>query len=288
MERPNQTPESGEPLALQIFLAIGIAGILVFLGLGIWAGVTVRRMNRARPDLAAAAEAARSDDPAAVRDYAWSLFNAGNTVASIDVARRAVELEPANAESHLVLGAALQSAGRLDEGEASLEDAMRLDPENAWVHYYLAGGYSGRYAWEETEAHARRAIELDPTIARAHALLAMALRYRFEYEEAEAAVQEGLRLNPEDPSIYGVLGEVLKNTARPGEAIRAYTRAAELDPRNPTPWLEIGVLEHIRGNYAEAVTSLERAQALDPQYFAQRYFEQGVLQASREGHAYQR
>ena len=280
MDRPNQTPDAGEPLIL-VFLVVGAATVLGLVALGIWAGLNAARAFELR-------EAETFAAAAAVRDTAWSLFHAGNEVAAIDAARRAVALEPASAESHLVLGAALQSGGWLDDGEASLEEAMRLDPDNAWVHYYLAGGYSRKYAWEEMEAHARRAVELDSTIARGYALLAMGLRYAFEYEEAEAAVREGLRRDPDDPYLYGVLGEVLKNTARPVEAIEAYSKAAELQPQAPTAWLEIGVLEHIQGNYAAAVTALETAEALDPAYFAQRDFERGVLAASREGHPYER
>jgi len=63
----------------------------------------------------------------------------GDEEGAIEAARRAVELEPADAWTHAILGDALATIGETDEAANELEEALRRDPRNSMALTTLAG-----------------------------------------------------------------------------------------------------------------------------------------------------
>ena len=57
------------------------------------------------------------------------------------LARRAVEIRPASADGHYLVGKALMKEGRVKEALPELERAVRLDPEDSKAHFQLARAY---------------------------------------------------------------------------------------------------------------------------------------------------
>lgn len=51
--------------------------------------------------------------------------------------QRAVDLDPKDAEAHILLGSTLQQLDRLEQAEASYRKAIALRPDFASAHYYL-------------------------------------------------------------------------------------------------------------------------------------------------------
>ncbi len=98
---------------------------------------------------------------------------------------------------HLLLGGALEQAGRWPEAKAQLEAAYKLAPTEPVVLNYL--GYSQ-------------------------------LERRENLKEAEALVREASRLQPENASITDSLGWALYLDGRIGEAIELLERAAAARP----------------------------------------------------------
>jgi len=279
-----RTEESGWQLLL--LAGLGATAILTMVVGGVW----FARANLGAMDLYRQRVAVEQNptDAAAVRRLAWTLLDWDSVAPASALAARAVELEPDSADSQLLLGVVLERQDRYKEAVAPLQEALREAPDNALAQFHLAAAYDWEGMWDESEAHARRAVELDPGHARSHGVLARALRFHYDFEEAEREARMGLELSPDDTYLLGVLAEVLQNTGRPGEAIEAYARQAELFPDAARPWVAIGLLEHGRANYPAAVAALEKARELDPEWFGSLDYEQGVLEASREGHQFQR
>ena len=86
---------------------------------------------------------------------------------AIDLTRRAVKLDPENAELHHRLGNSLQKGERLDEAEVAYRRAIELKPELAESHRQLSAILAQQDRQHEALAAARRAVELDPDDARA-------------------------------------------------------------------------------------------------------------------------
>src|SRR5262249_43057466 len=81
----------------------------------------------------------RPDDPAANERAAFAILkSSGNTRRAVELARRAVELEPRKPEFHLTLAQAYAAAGLEKSAEAEIERAAQLAPQHPRVAELLA------------------------------------------------------------------------------------------------------------------------------------------------------
>jgi TolB-like protein/class 3 adenylate cyclase/tetratricopeptide (TPR) repeat protein len=112
---------------------------------------------------------------------------------------RALELDPTLAAAHAMIGWGKDVAGRGEETEAHVREALRLSPSDVkssdWMT--IAGGAKlsiGKDA--EAVAWLRRAIDSNRTFAWAHFSLASALAHLGRLDEARATARAGLELAP--------------------------------------------------------------------------------------------
>ena len=123
--------------------------------------------------------------------------------------RKALELDPENANYHNNLGLALAKSGQLEEGAAELEKAAALDPLKAGTYFFNLGAVmvnSGRS--QDAVSAFRKATEVQPDYALAYYQLATAL-------VGSAKIKE-------DGSVETVAGTV-----------EAFQKYLELDPNGP-------------------------------------------------------
>ncbi len=103
-----------------------------------------------------------------VREAAFLFSALGRFDESTALNRRAVELDPLNASSHLTLGIDCYYAGRMEQAVAALKKALELNPERPLPHHFL-----GRILLAESrpqEALAEMERESDP-LFRQHGLV---------------------------------------------------------------------------------------------------------------------
>ena len=88
--------------------------------------------------------------------------------------RRAIGLNPSLVNAHVWLGTALTGSGKLDEGLASLRRAIEIEPDNADAHQTLARAY---WLWKglvpEGIAELRAALALNPEAGYTYLQLSM-------------------------------------------------------------------------------------------------------------------
>jgi TolB-like protein/Tfp pilus assembly protein PilF len=107
-----------------------------------------------------------------------------------DVAiRKAISLEPGNAEAFRMAGYLATTLGRFDEGIGLLKSAIALDPLQVWN--YIATGFATNRAGDltATERVYRKAIDLNPTGGKAHYLLGSTLLQQNRPGEALVEMQ---------------------------------------------------------------------------------------------------
>lgn len=105
-------------------------------------------------------------------------------------ARKAIALDPNNAESHVALAENLVWSGESREALELIKQARRLDPHNEAYHAYVAGLAEfalGRL--EEAAASLRRALDLNPGFALPSALLAATYAHLDQAPLAQAALE---------------------------------------------------------------------------------------------------
>jgi hypothetical protein len=93
-------------------------------------------------------------------------------------------------------GVLLLNAGRYDEAEAHLREALRLQPDHVLAHYNLAGILFRRRQPDGAAEEYRQVVRLRPDFAEAHFRLARALAATARWEEALPEYAAALRLAP--------------------------------------------------------------------------------------------
>jgi tetratricopeptide (TPR) repeat protein len=151
---------------------------------------------------------------------------------SIDVLRRALEIDPGVPSAHGWLGSALMNAGQLDEAVVVLEEAVRLDPGNASARGTLARAHwIGRGDFERGIEELEHAVRLNPRSGYGFLQLSLLYALRGRYDRAEAAARQAIELQEQYISgqqgmlivgAHGRLGYALHRQGRHDEAIREY------------------------------------------------------------------
>ncbi|XP_049768034.1 protein O-mannosyl-transferase TMTC2-like [Schistocerca cancellata] len=117
--------------------------------------------------------------------------------------RSALHINPPKAYGNL--GCVLSSAGRLEEAEWALRQALKHRPNMADVHYNLGNLLQARGRPEEAERSYRHAIHYRPSLAAAYVSLGQLLEARGRLREASQVYEDGTQLDGErlrDPAAH--------------------------------------------------------------------------------------
>lgn len=94
--------------------------------------------------------------------YAHLLSNTGRHDEALAEARLARELDPLNVRTASLEGQFLIHAGRVDEGLARLSAAQELEPNNWMASLFAASGYLEKGLFEKAVAEAAKTVEINP------------------------------------------------------------------------------------------------------------------------------
>ncbi len=131
--------------------------------------------------------------------------------------KRAIQLNPNNAEAHYSYGNFLVAMGRVDEGLVEFRNAQQIDPMSLSIQtnigwaMYIAGRY------DEASNQIRQVIAKDPTYARAYLNLGEIQQEQGKYDEAIASFQKARELS-KDPIADMALGHVYAAAGRRADA----------------------------------------------------------------------
>jgi protein O-GlcNAc transferase len=167
--------------------------------------------------------------PADQRNQARRLLGEGKAVQALAVAHSAVDADPQDAESRLVLAGALRANGRADEA----------------------------LTWVE------RALEARPDYPQAYATRAQ-LRMAADAAGALADVERALALKPDLTSLWPLASALRATTGDLAGAAAAMETAAAQDPGNINYLIDLGERRRQAGDIAGAVDALRRATAAAP------------------------
>jgi tetratricopeptide (TPR) repeat protein len=166
---------------------------------------------------------------------------------------KALSLDPNLAEAHAELGQ-VRSTYDWDwaGADAAYKRALELDPGNAEVVRQAARLAATLGRFEEATVLNRRAVGLDPLSAPAHQSLGFSAMYAGHLEEAEAACRKALELNPEYPGAHMWIGRVRLLRQDPAAAL------AEMEREREPLWRRFGLAlaHHALGHRKEADAAL--------------------------------
>ena len=207
---------------------------------------------------------------------------AGSAQSLIEVARYKETLETLGEKSAYWaicygLGVAVQEQQRFDEAIALYRRALEVNPRNAEVqnNWGTALGALGRN--DEAIGHYREALRLNPSYAKAHFNLGSALSRQGKLDEAVAELKASIAVDSESAETFYNLGLALYNQGKLVEALDAYRQALRIDPRSAQTCNNLAVVLSRQGKLTEAVAMYREALAIDPGHReAQRNLDQAL------------
>lgn len=154
----------------------------------------------------------------------------------------------------------------LPKAKAAAERAIELDPALAEAHAVLGFNvFWHEWAWDTAEKHLKRALELNPRSADAHWMFGHLCSNIGRHGEALAEIRRARELDPLSGLMHAMEGQFLLHAGRTGEAIARLREALEIDPNSrvahsfaAAAYIETGLLE-------EAVAEARASGALSPE-----------------------
>jgi tetratricopeptide (TPR) repeat protein len=216
-----------------------------------------------------------------------------NTEQALDLALRAIEINPRSAAAGLALSYAQQARFDIPGALATLEKAKEFNPESTEILARLAELQLSVGELAKAERSARQAATLNPDVGRIQTVLGFAHLTRIETDKAREAFTNAISLDPAlplarlglglalirdgdlqagraeieiaaalDPGnalIRSYLGKAYYEEKRDGQSRRQYEIAKSLDPADPTPWFYDALRKQSVNRPVEALRDLQRS-----------------------------
>jgi len=190
----------------------------------------------------------------------------GHHQPSIDLIRRAIQLQEDAAVFHSNLGLVLKSVDKTEEAIAHYQRALTLRPDFADAHNNLGSALFDQGKLDAAQVYYERALALNPNYAAAHINLGCVFNKRGRREEALSHYRRGLALDPRSAEGYNNLGEALHQQGKLDDAMASYERALDLKPDFAEAHVNLGNVLKDQGRVEAAIASYERALAFRPDF----------------------
>ncbi len=143
-------------------------------------------------------------------------------------AQRALEVDPALAESHTSMGVVQVFDWNWGSAEQEYLQAIQLNPNYVPARYWHAMFYSAQCRHPEAIEQIRQALEVDPLSFLLNAIEGWIWLHAHQFERAVERLRRALEIKPDFVFSYWLLGQACLASSRTSEAIESFKRAAEL------------------------------------------------------------
>lgn len=177
-------------------------------------------------------------------------------------AEAALRDAPSDVDAHQARAWAAYHQNRMVEMEEEIKKAIAIEPDNAENHLLYALWYG--FNPERSEAMARRALDVDPGYAAAYYVKAAADRRSGDLVEARQALEEAVKLDPGFTEAHLQLAEVLGESGDARGALDAYRAAAAAAPNDANVRFRFARALRRAGRIDESITEYQALLRLEP------------------------
>ncbi len=146
-----------------------------------------------------------------------ALASDGNYDEALNLATRAVELNPSASSGHYLRGKVLVDLSRADDAQREYQLALSLSPDDALALYELAILDESMGRTKEEIPLLEHLVRIRPGVANDHFLLGRALLHEGQTAKAEMAFRDAVRLDPNHRAALYSLSRLLQHQ-NPAEA----------------------------------------------------------------------
>jgi protein O-GlcNAc transferase len=172
--------------------------------------------------------------------------------------RKAIALNPNDANSYNNFGIALKNQGKVDEAILAYQRTLELNPTHSAVYYNLGLALEFQSKQAKAILAYQRAIEINPTLAEAHSNIGNILANQGKQDEAILAYQRAIEINPTLAEASNNIGNILAQQYKFNEALLAYQDAITFQSIFPEAYYNLGNTLRIQGRIKEAIFAYQR------------------------------
>ena len=180
--------------------------------------------------------------------------------------KKAIKLNPNNAEAYNYLGIVLNQEGDLEGAKEQYEKAIELNPKYAGALHNLGNTLIGQGDLVGARKQYEKAIEFNPALAIAYNNLGTTFRGKENLEGGIAHFKKAIELNPRLAIAYYNLGISLKDQGDLEGGIAQYKKAIELNPKYATAYYNLGNALSDQGDLEGGIAQYKKAIELNPKY----------------------
>ncbi len=158
-------------------------------------------------------------------------YNAlGKLRESVKAFKKALSIEPNDAEAYNSMGVALNEHSQLDDAIKAYKKAIAIKPDYVEAYNNLGNVLQQAGKLEEAIEGYNKALSIKPDYAAAYNNLGNALQSQGKLDQALEAYEHAFALEPNNSVAYNNLGSALQDLGRLEEAIKAYNKALSIKP----------------------------------------------------------
>jgi adenylate cyclase len=183
-------------------------------------------------------------------------------LSEVKLARRAVRLDPNDAEARVCLGFMLLWQGDLEGALAEAEGALELSPNLANAHGLMGSVLNWSNQPEKGRVALEKSMRLDPrnpNLATRFNAIIVSFYMSGEYDAALETAKRAIRLYPDYESNYRWLAAALGQLGRPEEAKEALEKAITIAPESFDRYVRTRVPWHRPEHHAHMLDGLRKA-----------------------------
>ncbi len=186
--------------------------------IGLWADCIRKSPHKGRPYV----------------NLGFAYFNAGDYNRSVELTKKALEIDPKASSAYYNLSLTFQKLGDLDQAIEMANKSLSVDPDLEMAYYSLGGLYFEKHAYVEAERAFKTFIGLYPYFPGVHNLLAIVFAAQKRFDDAIAEFQWEIRINPYNTLAHLNLGQIYLHEFHDSQgALRHFKMALMIDPVLP-------------------------------------------------------
>jgi serine/threonine protein kinase/Flp pilus assembly protein TadD len=173
--------------------------------------------------------------------------------------KRAVELDPSYPTAHHWYSIRLLVFGRFDEALAEIKRAQELDPISLIINTTIADILFEMRQYDKSIDQSKKTLELDPNFAFAHSLLGWAYLQQGRFDEAIAEYQKVRTIVGSGPYGLADLGYAYGRTGKKGDAAQILSDLLQFSKQGYSLPYDIALVYWGLGDNNQTLEWLERA-----------------------------
>lgn len=195
-----------------------------------------------------------------------ALYGAGKAKEAIEEFKKAIAIDPKNADYHRNLSAVYQSQGMIAEATKEAELAVKSKPGDAKSLDALASMFLSQKKYAEAEKYSAQAVKAAPANVDYRLNHAICLKNLNKKTEFEAELKDILKKNPNNSQALVLMSKNYLDTKKTEDAEKAARAAIKSSAKDYEAHLALANVLKVRGKDKDAIAEYKTVLTMKPDH----------------------